>query len=306
MPWQKLGRLALPDKKPEWMHSHAAVPFIIDGLENHNFLYFSCRDEFNRSHVGRLEMNSDFSRVLGIDPEPVLRPGEFGAFDEDGVTASCGLMDGDNVKIYFVGWSRAVSVPFRNAVGLAVSEDSGKNFHRISAGPIMDRSPVDPGFVGGTFVRKIEGQYRAWYISCVRWEIYDGNPRHYYHLKQAKSDDGIHWHRDGSVAIDFASPGEYAISQPSIIRSDTGYRMWFSHRGQPGIDKYRVGYARSKDGVTWVRDDTQAGIDASPSGWDSEMMCYPFVTDQFGPELMFYNGNNYGETGIGIARWEGD
>lgn len=108
------------------------------------------------------------------------------------------------------------------------------------------------------------------------------------------------------MAIDFATPLEYAISQPWVIKDDDGYRMWFSHRAQPEIDNYRIGYAESTDGFFWTRDDSRAGIDVSSSGWDSQMICYPFVTGRFGDEVMFYNGNNYGETGIGVARWESD
>ena len=47
--------------------------------------------------------------------------------------------------------------------------------------------------------------------------------------------------------------------------------------------------------------DGQVGIDVCSSGWDSEMICFASILDVKGQRYMFYNGNNYGETGFGLA-----
>jgi len=109
--------------------------------------------------------------------------------------------------------------------------------------------------------------------------------------------DGINWQREGLVAIDFANAQEYAISRPSVIHDSDRWRMWYSYRGQ----LYRIGYAESDDGKRWERLDNQAGIDTSLTGWDSEMIEYPFVFDHNDQRYMLYNGNGYGKTGFGLA-----
>jgi hypothetical protein len=76
--------------------------------------------------------------------------------------------------------------------------------------------------------------------------------------------------------------------------------MWFSYRGGAG-STYRIGYAYSRSGATWDLRLKETGIDLSPSGWDSEMIEYPFVFEHRGERLMLYNGNGYGKTGFGIA-----
>jgi len=53
--------------------------------------------------------------------------------------------------------------------------------------------------------------------------------------------------------------------------------------------------------LRWKRKDREVGIDVSASGWDSEMIEYPFVFDHKGERYMLYNGNGYGKTGIGLA-----
>ena len=88
-----------------------------------------------------------------------------------------------------------------------------------------------------------------------------------------------------------------AFSRPSVLRGGEGYEMWFSVRG----DAYRLGYARSPDGLTWQRQDGAAGLAPSVAGWDAEMVAYPHVFEHGGRRLMLYNGNGYGATGVGSA-----
>jgi hypothetical protein len=179
---------------------------------------------------------------------------------------------------------------------LAVSE-GGQPFHRFAPGPVLDRSLHEPHFCASCCVLPSADGWRMWYLSCTGWSSRAGRPEHHYHIKYAESDDGIAWRRDGEVAIDFAGPDEYAISRPSVLRDGDCWRMWYSYRG----GSYRIGYAESADGRHWRRLDERVGIDLAPSGWDSEMIEYPFVFDHGGQRYMLYNGNDYGRTGFGLA-----
>ena len=80
--------------------------------------------------------------------------------------------------------------------------------------------------------------------------------------------------------------------------------MWYCHRGTDYL--YRIGYAVSPDGLSWTRRDAQTGINVSESGWDSELMAYPFVFDHAGNRYMLYAGNGYGRDGMGLAILEQD
>ena len=73
--------------------------------------------------------------------------------------------------------------------------------------------------------------------------------------------------------------------------------MWFAHKGEA----YRIGYAESLDGLSWVRDDSYAGIDVSAGDFDSDMIEYAAVVRHRDRHVMFYNGNDYGRGGIGLA-----
>jgi hypothetical protein len=116
-------------------------------------------------------------------------------------------------------------------------------------------------------------------------------------FKYAESRDGIHWDRKGTVVLPLKGGGEFALSKPCVLKDRGLYRMWYAYRGAG----YRIGYAESADGLSWERLDEKAGIDVSPSGWDSETIEYAYVLDHKGERYMFYNGNDYGRTGFGLA-----
>lgn len=297
MKWKKLGLIFCPSGEIEWMQSHAAVP-IAESLGGGLFkIYFSSRDKLNRSFTGYAVIDiSRPNQIVELSADPVLCPGKLGEFDDSGAMATWLTQVGNKRYLYYIGWNLGVTVPFRNSIGLAISTDGGA-FKRYSNGPIIDRSASEPHFSASCCVIPELDVWRMWYLSCTEWRMHNDQPEHNYHIKYAESQDGINWERNALVAIDYSSEQEYAISRPSVIQDIDCWRMWYSSRGK----SYRMGYAESADGRQWTRLDDLVGIDVSSSGWDSEMIEYPFVFDHAGQRFMLYNGNDYGKTGFGLA-----
>jgi predicted GH43/DUF377 family glycosyl hydrolase len=75
--------------------------------------------------------------------------------------------------------------------------------------------------------------------------------------------------------------------------------MYFT-RGNVGGD-YFPGVAFSDDGIHWERRDEALGMALSESGWDSRTICYPALIEHGDEVLMFYNGNDMGLDGFGVA-----
>lgn len=305
MRWRKLGRLHVPDGTRPWALTHASVPTVELLDENVARVYVAGRDVQNRSSITWVDVDLiGAPKVVAEADRAVLTPGDLGAFDDSGAMPTWLVRDGATVLMYYVGWNLGVTVPFRNAVGLARKQPDG-TFARASSAPILDRSHIDPLFTASVCV--LPGTpWRMYYLSCLRWDRIGAGLLHRYHIRYAESVDGVTWQRDGRIAIDFAYENEYAISRPSVLRDGLRYRMWFSSRARPDASTYRIGYAESDDGLTWNRRDDVVGIDVSASGWDSEMLCYPCVFDSGNERYMLYNGNGYGRTGFGIAILEQD
>jgi hypothetical protein len=296
--WDKAGLLFEAASQRPWLRSHAAMPIVERIGRDALRMYFSARDERNRAHIGFCEIEAgDVWSVRAVAETPCLGPGALGTFDDSGVTSACLIEVGAEKYLYYSGWSLGVTVPFYLGIGLAVSRDGGRSFTRVSTAPILDRDEVDPYLTASPFVLVENDVWRMWYVSGSRWAVEDGVPKHYYRIKYAESADGRHWRRANVVCIDYASPDEHAIARPCVVKDGRTYRMWFSARG----DRYRLGYAESLDGITWARDDGAVDLDISRTGWDSEMIAYPFVFEHRTRLTMLYNGNGYGRSGVGYA-----
>ena len=298
--WKKLGLIFAPSGC-DWMKTHAQNPLPEDLGDGRYRVHFAARDGQNRAHGGYFVFDIRNPRtVLEVSDVPTIGLGSLGAFDDCGVMPS-GLVEWHGKKLmYYTGWSKAVEVPFSFHIGLAILEDNGRTYHRASLAPVLGRNHYDPFITGAPYVLKEGGLLRMWYISATKWvkEFENEKPKHYYTVKYAESPDGLSWTCSSHLCIDYEN-AEYAIARPVVWRTGRGYRMWFTYRG--GQDTYRVGIAESDDGVNWKRMKHSLGIDVSPEGWDSEMICYAHPLFWQGKMYALYNGNAYGATGIGLA-----
>ncbi|MGR6832884.1 hypothetical protein [Aliivibrio wodanis] len=297
MQWEKLGLIYNVNDQHPWMYSHAAVP-IAEHLEGDLYkIYFSsrCRKSLSYTTYITVDLNEP-ATPLYTSSNPVLKPGDIGEFDDCGAMGSWIVNLGIKKYFYYIGWNLSTTVPFRNSIGLASSTDSYK-YERVFKGPVIDRTKEEPHFCASNCILIEDGLWKMWYLACVGWKEVDDNLQHKYHIRYATSQDGIEWNRDGTVAIDFLSEDEYAISRPCVLKDGNLYKMWYSFRGK----SYRIGYAESTDGIKWIRKDSEVGIDVSVEGWDSEMIEYPYVFKHKSEFYMLYNGNGYGKTGFGLA-----
>ena len=298
--FHKLGLLIVPRPALWWMRSHAMVPTPHRLDEQHVRVYFSGRDDRNRSHIGYAVVDLDRAiqdpkhAIVEFSAEPVLSLGELGAFDDNGVSPSCIVGCGSTLRLYYIGWNKGSTVRMHLFGGLAVSSDEGHSFQRWSRAPVLERTDREPFLNTAPFVVRTGSGWRIYFVAGVGWKNPD-LPR--YHIRSADSADGLTWRREGHVCIDFGSLHEDALARPMVLRDGSVWRMWFAHKGEA----YRIGYAESLDGLSWVRDDSYAGIDVSAGDFDSDMIEYAAVVRHRDQHIMFYNGNDYGRGGIGLA-----
>jgi predicted GH43/DUF377 family glycosyl hydrolase len=304
MEWRKIGLVFAPKNAGGWMKTHAQVPtpLLCDGYVR---VYFASRPEPNLSLTSFVDLDADDpTRIIQINSTPILLPGKPGAFDEHGIMPSCAIREGNRVFLYYSGWSRSVSVPYTNCTGLAISEDGGDTFERVSEGPVLAKSRSDPYSATSPVVLREQDSWHMWYCSGTGWLKVGEKYEHTYDIKYACSRDGIGWCPSPEASI-AQKTKEEAITRPFVLKNGDGYHMWFCHRGsrsfRDGSDAYRIGYAHSDDLRQWQRDDNKNSIGPSETGWDSKMVAYPALIRTNGRTLMFYNGNDFGASGFGVA-----
>ena len=301
MSWRKLGLVYVPTGDPEWAVSHPALPTTLMLGEDRIRIFVAIRDRDNVGRVGWVDVDaSDPLRVLATAGTPALDIGEPGAFDDSGVAPSCLVTHDGRLYLFYVGWELGVRVRYRLLTGLAVSDDGGETFQRTSRAPLLDRSDDELAFRAAAHVRPTpQGSWRLWYIAGSSWVNSGGKQVPTYNLRHQESRSLTEWGPAGRVLLDPVRPDEFGFGRPFVVEEGGAFRMWYSIRNFS--QGYRLGYAESPDGLAWTRLDDRVGVDVSPSGWDSEMQCYACVQETRNGTYLFYNGNDYGATGFGVA-----
>ena len=298
MNWEKLGRILNPDILKELGISTSLVPFV-ENVNNEIDLikiFFTPRDCESRSELRYFILNITTLEIVSIS-EKLFSYGPIGAFDDSGVVA-CSIVPHNGKKyVFYQGWSLSVTVPSITAIGVALMDKDDK-VHRIGEGPILSRSLYEPYSCASPSVIFDEGKFKMWYASMDKWEQGSEGLKHFYDIKYAESLDGLNWNRFGKGVISYQNKVEYAFGRPNVIKENGIYKMWYCYRG----NAYRIGYAESIDGINWNRMDELAGIDISEKGWDDQMIEYPTVFNVKNQRYMLYNGNEFGKTGIGLAK----
>lgn len=316
MKWTKQGllfepqRYALPNGCIDFAQSPQALVF--DAFVR---VFFSTRSRDAAgqyvSHIAFVDVDRDLERILRIATKPVLPLGSLGSFDEHGIFPINVVRHDGAIYAFTCGWSRRVSVPVETAIGLAVSQDDGLTFERVGPGPVMAPSLNEPFLVGDPFVVVREGVWHMWYIYGTSWveSPSDPGPARVYKIAHATSADGVAWQRTGETIISDVLGADECQALPTVFACDGRWHMYFCYRHATDFRTnhrrgYRLGYAWSSDLHRWTRDDASGGLEASPAGWDSEMLCYPHAFWCGEQAYMLYNGNAFGRHGFGVARLE--
>ena len=300
MGWLKLGSLYVNNTiNSKYLFSHAANPLPVHLNDNIFRVYFSARDSKNRSSVGSFDWDIKASKIIQQPAKFVHKFGDKGTFYNHGISIGSFYESKGRKFVLFMGWQLTKGQHWSGAIGRFEIFNSGK-WKITSAVPFFSLDGrIDKFSLSYPAILIENGVYKMWYGSTVDWTSNNGEMIHV--INYATSYDGKNWHRHG-IAIPFKIGKAQAFSRPSVIHDDQGYHMWFSYRSGDGTP-YRIGYANSSDGIKWDLALNESKISVSESGWDSEMICYPCVFDFNRDRFMLYNGNGFGKTGIGLAKW---
>ncbi len=173
----------------------------------------------------------------------------------------------------------------------------GHVWTKYTDNPVLDLGPPgswDDAYVTHPSVLYDGTTYQMWYSG------YDSSS---WRIGYAYSSDGITWTKSPSnPVLDLGASGSWEdthVTHPTVLYDGTKYHMWYS-----GLDggNYRIGYASSSDGITWVKYSGNPVLDWGPPGsWDDSRVDVPMVIYDGTTFQMWYSGNDGSRFRIGYA-----
>lgn len=170
--------------------------------------------------------------------------------------------------------------------GIGGTAQAQVSWERYPANPVLDigfPGQWDDAYVTGPTVLRDGQTLKMWYTA------YDGT---HWRIGYATSPDGLAWSKyPNNPVLDLGSPGQWDnrhIAHPSVICEGSLYKMWYT--GSDGSN-WRIGYATSLDGVTWMKYSGNPILDiGAPGEWDDEFTFSPTIVSTTSGYRMWYAG----------------
>ena len=306
MIWEKLGCVYRAENVSAWWAHTTMAPAALAITSEVIRVYCGGRDAKGISRIAFIDVDATNPlNVLQVAAKPVLDIGAPGCFDDNGVFPGHVYCRGERIMLYYTGFQLLQKIRFTNFCGLAISEDGGETFCRVSQAPVMDRSDEGLFTRAGTSVLYEDGIYKTLYSAGSTWEFVAGQQRPIYDIFYQESIDGIHFSDTGKQIISCAHEIEHGLGRPQLIKLNGRYYAFYTRRTRDF--RYHMGVATSRDGDQWSRVDHLLASIAHGEGnaFDSEMVYFPCLVDTGTRIFLFYSGNGFGLGGLGVAELKG-
>ena len=297
--WEKLGLIYKANGNNGWDLNSALTPtpFV---FEDKVRIYAGFRDVNGVSRIGYVDLDKKNPlNIIAVSEKPVLDIGEPGTFDDNGVILGDVILIDDKIHMYYVGFQLVNKVKFLAYTGLAISDDNGETFVKQSNVPVLDRRENSLYFNAVHSVILEKNKYKFWLGAGSSWQLINGIQYPSYNVKFIESENGIDFLNNSVDCLSFSSKDEYRIGRPRVYLRKDSYIMIFTW-GDTNSN-YQMGYAESKDGINWVRNDSILNFKPSVIGWDSKSTSYGALFEIDSKTYMVYNGNDMGKEGFGLA-----
>lgn len=220
---------------------------------------------------------------------PILNLGTDGTWDKQGISNPSVIFKDHEYRMWYTGFDEE-----HMRIGYATSID-GINWTKYSSNPVLDlgtQKSWDSVHIANPSVLYDGITYKMWYTG------FDGE---HIRIGYANSPDGINWvkYSDNPV-LDIGAWGSNRDSDvwsPCVIFDGVEFKMWYT-----GFDgNMKIGFARSADGIHWIKASAPVLNMGSWGSWDDRGVWAPSVLLDGFEYKMWYTGWNGVSVGIGYA-----
>jgi hypothetical protein len=226
---------------------------------------------------------------------PVLSPE--GIWEDFSVYAPSVIKQGDTLKMWYTG-KKSNDV---QQIGYATSTN-GVSWQKYGGNPVLPVGQAgswDAEYVGHPEIVFVDSLYHMWYGGSVDLTSF--------RIGYASSHDGINWTKyDDTLTTNLL----YAQSDPVLPLGDSGdwdsathagwsiffdgdsFNMWYGGCDNANYINGGFGYAKSVDGINWIKYAGNPIFSGSVGSWDSLRVTVPFVIVDGSDYKMWYQGND--------------
>jgi hypothetical protein len=303
MLFKKQGLIFRPDLKTNIAQKRVMVacPLKIDDRRLRLYCGFANQDNVMRASFIDVDIN-DPSKLLDFQDQAALDIGAPGMFDDNGLCPSSIIRHAGKIYMFYFAFQLTVKVPYLTFSGLAVSEDEGLTFKRLTVTPVLDRTHTEPLMRSAPCVWYDEQAklFKIVYSSASSFKkIASGKLLQRYELFYQESKDFRYWSDSGKLIITHSNEDEFGFGRPFYFKYNNKHLLFYSIRTQSS--GYSLGYASTEDFESWHRHDNLRGLNPGPQSWDNQNLSYPTLYQHRDKVYLFYCGNNLGDSGLGYA-----
>ncbi len=291
-------------KSPFISHNVKPLPIKINSTTLRIFFASRLKDDTPSPNFIDVDINNP-KKIKKINKKILVKHGENGAFDSDGVVFTQILPYKGKYLIQYSGWKRSrYKMTIDMGIGYILADKKLKKFVKISKGPVIHKDIVNPLGVAASYILKDNGKFKLFYCRLIKWIKARHDFEMIYTICGAESHNINNWKYYKKILIKQNYSTE-VVSAPEVHKINNKYYMWYSYRGAVNKNKkkFKIGFAFSKDGINWKRLDKKNIIKTSniKNNWDYNSNCYPSFYKYKSKNYVFYSGKGTGKEGFGFA-----
>lgn len=304
MYWLDRGLIFNACRRASWIHSHAYVPTAI-ALQDRIRVYVAFWDQSSIGRIGFIDLDlTNPEIIMGYSKTPALNIGSPNCFDADGVTPMSIIHDGDNYRLYYVGWKRQPEpIRYTLFIGVAHSKD-GHLFTRYQDKPIIGPTDTNPYLRAGAFIMKQRNNWLCWYAEHASFIKINGKCIPQYDLCYMESKDGLNWPNKGEIIFGSDQEHIFGYGRSAIWMHKEMYHALFLKRYvKYGYVKFE--HATSANGISWNElENDNLTFNLNHTKEKQTSIACPNIIDVNHNKYLFYNGNDFGKDGLRLASLE--
>lgn len=242
-PWKKYGIPILATGAPgEWDDYALAQPRVYKFGQTY-YMYYGANQNTWRGgrypwRIGMATASSPEGPWTKHSGNPILNPGELGAWDGLGISLGSVSRVGDEYWMWYVGWNEQLDEYAQ--IGISIAKIPEGPWASFEGNPVF--APRGWSLFGSQepLVIRLDDGYHMWYAGLP--VVGD---THYADIGYAHSPDGIRWTDYENNPVLKRGPEEYNISEPFVFIEDETFFLFYTRYEYPSFD-YSIYLAKGK------------------------------------------------------------